>query len=102
MLVLYLFGRLSLRNISGIVLLDTRPIIVVPVIAADGGAANKICKGSTALLKALSSDGKLHTIASVVTFVLFPRTSKKLTVNSIGQRVHFKGSELYKQLAGES
>lgn len=74
---------------------------VVPVIVADGGPANKIGEGSTALLKALSSDGKTRTIASGVTFVLFPRTAEKLTVDTIEQRVRFRGTELYRQLTGE-
>lgn len=73
---------------------------LVPVIVADGGPANKIGEGSTALLKALSADGKAHTIASGVTFVLFPGSAEKLTVETIEQRVLTRGPELYSQLVG--
>jgi Fungal chitosanase of glycosyl hydrolase group 75 len=71
---------------------------MVPVIVADGGPANKIGEGSTALLKALSNDGKPHPIGSGVTFVLFPRTAEKLTVDTIEEKVRTRGTELYRQL----
>jgi len=75
---------------------------MVPVIVADGGPANKIGEGSTALLNALSSNGKTRTIASGVTFILFPHTAEKLTVDTLEQRVHTRGTELYRQLTGEA
>lgn len=72
----------------------------VPVIVADGGPANKIGEGSTALLQALSNDGRTRTIASGVTFILFPRSAEKLTVETIEQRVQTRGAELYQRLIG--
>jgi hypothetical protein len=75
---------------------------VVPVIVADGGPANKIGEGSTALLKAISADGKARTISSGVTFVLFPRSKEKLTVDTIEEKVRSRGAELYRQLTGEA
>ena len=75
---------------------------VIPVIVADGGPANKIGEGSTALLKALSSDGKARTIASGVFFVLFPHTGERLTVDTIEARVRTRGAELYGQLTGDA
>jgi len=59
----------------------------VPVIVADGGPANKIGEGSTALLQALSADGKPRTIATGVTVLLFPRSAERLTVDTLEQRV---------------
>lgn len=68
----------AFRRLSGVSIGDYGVVIVgdkiVPVIIADGGPAYKIGEGSTALLKALSTDGQPHTISSGVTFVLFPRT----------------------------
>lgn len=75
---------------------------MVPVIVADGGPANKIGEGSTALLQALSKDGKARTIGSNVTFVIFPRSAEKLTVDTVEQRVRTRGAELYNRLTGSA
>lgn len=74
----------------------------VPVIVADGGPANKIGEGSTALLQALSAVGKPRTIGSGVTVVLFPQSAEHLTVDTLEARVRARGAELYHRLTGAS
>jgi hypothetical protein len=54
----------------------------IPVIVADGGPAYKMGEGSTALLSALSSDGRPHTISSGVTYLLFPGTREAFSALS--------------------
>jgi hypothetical protein len=65
-------------DLSGLAMGDVGVVIAngktIPVIIADGGPAYKIGEGSTALLAALSSDGKPRTIAGKVTLVLFPKS----------------------------
>ena len=70
----------------------------VPMIVADGGPANKIGEGSTALLLALSVNGKPRTIGSGVTVVLFPRSAEHLMVDTLEERVRTRGAELYRRL----
>lgn len=83
----------------GVVIANGR---TVPVIVADGGPANKIGEGSTALLRALSADGKPRPIGSGVTVVLFPRSAERLTVDTLEERVRTRGAELYRRLTGAS
>jgi hypothetical protein len=63
----------------GVVIANGRTI---PVIVADGGPAYKIGEGSTALLRALSSDGKPRTIAANVSYILFPGSREPLATLS--------------------
>jgi hypothetical protein len=70
----------------------------IPVIVADGGPAYKIGEGSTALLRALASDGRPHTIGSGVTYVLFPGSRDpraSLSPDSLAQRVRDRGNALF-------
>lgn len=79
----------------GVVIANGRTI---PVIIADGGPAYKIGEGSTALLRALASDGRPHTIGSGVTFILFPGSRDPratLSPDSLAQRVRDRGTELF-------
>ena len=96
------FRRLTGVNFGdyGVVILaDT----VVPVIVADGGPAYKAGEGSTALLKALSADGKPRAISSGVTFVLFPRTRidpAKLNADHLAASVAEAGQACFSALTG--
>jgi hypothetical protein len=90
------------RRRSGLDLGDYGVVIAngrtISVIIADGGPAYKIGEGSTALLRALASDGRPRTIGSGVTFVLFPgsRDSRaSLSPDSLAQRVRDRGTELF-------
>jgi hypothetical protein len=79
----------------GVVIANGRTI---PVIVADGGPAYKIGEGSTALLQALASDGRPHTITSGVTFVLFPGSRDprpSLSPDTLARRVSDSGTALF-------
>lgn len=70
----------------------------IAVIVADGGPAYKIGEGSTALLAALSSDGRPRTIGSGVTFILFPGSRdprSSLSPDTLARHVRDKGSALF-------
>jgi len=73
---------------------------VVPAIIADTGPAYKIGEGSTALLAALSSDGKPRTLARGVVFVMFPGSSlgKSPNPDTLADQVAAKGLALYQRL----
>ena len=74
----------------------------IPVVVGDEGPAYKIGEGSTALLRALSADHKVHTFGSGVVFILFPgsldpvSTLKPETLASV---VSKKGADLYSKIA---
>jgi hypothetical protein len=94
------FTRLSQLRVGdyGVAIVDDR---VVPVIIGDTGPAYKIGEGSTALLSALSQDGKVRTIAQGVTFILFPgsrEAAPTLNADSLPGRIHDKGTALYQRL----
>jgi hypothetical protein len=79
----------------GVVIANGRTI---PVIVADGGPAYKIGEGSTALLRALASSGRPRTIASGVTFVLFPGSRDPrptLSPDTLARQVRDRGSGLF-------
>jgi hypothetical protein len=70
----------------------------IPVIVADGGPAYKIGEGSTALLRALSSDGRPRTISSGVTFIMFPGSRdprSSLSPDTLARDVRNKGTALF-------
>jgi len=73
---------------------------VVPAIIADTGPAYKIGEGSSALLAALSSDGKPRTVARGVVFVMFPGSSlgKSPNPDTLADEVAAKGLALYQRL----
>jgi hypothetical protein len=94
------------RRLSGLDFGDYGVVIAngrtMPVIVADGGPAYKIGEGSTALLSALSSDGRPRTIASGVTFILFPGSRdprSSLSPDNLTQHVKDKGSALFDAFA---
>jgi hypothetical protein len=94
------FSRLSKLNVGdyGVVIVGDR---VVPVIIGDAGPAYKIGEGSNALLSALASDGKPHTIDHGVTFVLFPGTRESraaLSADTLLERIREKAMPLYRQM----
>lgn len=79
----------------GVVIANGRTI---PVIVADGGPAYKIGEGSTALLRALSRDGRPRTIGSGVTFILFPGSRdprSSLSPDTLARDVRSKGTALF-------
>jgi hypothetical protein len=83
----------------GVVIANGRTI---PVIVADGGPAYKIGEGSTALLRALASDGRPHTIGSGVTFILFPGSRdprSSLSPDTLERRARERGSALFAAFA---
>jgi Fungal chitosanase of glycosyl hydrolase group 75 len=74
----------------------------VPVIIGDEGPAYKIGEGSTALLKALSTDHKVHTFGSGVVFVLFPGSLDPvptLQPETLANIVSKRGADLYSKIA---
>jgi hypothetical protein len=79
----------------GVVIANGRTI---PVIVADGGPAYKIGEGSTALLRALSSDGKPRTIAANVSYILFPGSREPvaaLSPDNLASHVSAKAMSLF-------
>jgi len=72
----------------------------VPVIIADGGPAYKMGEGSTALLAALSSDGKARPISGKVIFVLFPKSGlgSALSPDTLKADVEAKAMALFAKL----
>jgi hypothetical protein len=76
------FTRLSRVGVGdyGVVVIAGK---VVPVIVGDEGPAYKIGEGSTALLRAISSDGSVHTYGAHVTFVLFPGSSDPSSLGAL-------------------
>jgi hypothetical protein len=99
----------AFRRLSGLAIGDYGVVIVgdriVPVIIADGGPAYKIGEGSTALLKALSEDGKPHTISSEATFVLFPRTwlpAATLNADTLPVDLKARGQACFEELMGSA
>jgi hypothetical protein len=77
----------------------------VPVIVGDEGPAYKIGEGSTALLRALSPDHKVHTFGSGVIFILFHpfsgqfRPGVDLALETLATVVSKKGAGLYSKIA---
>ncbi len=95
----------AFERLSGVRLGDYGVVIangkVVPVIVGDEGPAYKIGEGSSALLRKLSDDGKRHTYASGVKFVLFPGTADErptLHLDTLPSVVQSKGTTLYSAL----
>lgn len=97
------------HDLSGVSIGDYGVVIangrMVSVIVADGGPAYKMGEGSTALLKRLSTNGKVKTIASGVIFVIFPRSKDPidtLSPDTLLGTVRTKGADLYKKLTGQA
>jgi hypothetical protein len=95
------FTRLSGVDIGdyGLVVANGRRI---PVIVADGGPAYKIGEGSTALLRALDNGGRPRTIASGVTYILFPGSRDpraSLSPDTIAATVSRRATELFDNFA---
>jgi Fungal chitosanase of glycosyl hydrolase group 75 len=91
------FTRLSRVRVGdyGVVIANAR---VVPVIIGDTGPAYKIGEGSTALLSALSQDGRPHTIAQGVTFILFVGSREAVSAldpDTLPARIREKAMALY-------
>jgi len=72
----------------------------VPVIIADGGPAYKIGEGSTALLAALSDDGKPRTRAGRVVFIAFPGTSpgRDVDADALAEIIRQRAGDLFAKL----
>jgi hypothetical protein len=94
------------RQRSGIGLGDYGVVIAngrtIPVIVADVGPAYKIGEGSTALLSALSSDGRPRTIAAGVTFLIFPGSRDpraSLSPDTLARQVRDRGNALFRAFA---
>lgn len=95
----------AFERVSGVKLGDYGVVItngkVVPVVVGDEGPAYKIGEGSSALLRKLSLDGRRHTFAGGVTFILFPGTADSrdsLTLKDLPERIQAKGDEFYSKL----
>ena len=75
---------------------------IVPVIVGDEGPAYKIGEGSTALLRALSADHKVHTFGSGIVFILFPGSLDPVSTlqpETLATVVSKKGADLYNKIA---
>ena len=98
-------GR-AFRTLTGLAFGDVGMVLAngkrVPVIIADGGPAYKMGEGSTALLAALSADGRPRTMARGVTFVLFPGSGlgPDVSADTLKEEVAAKAERLYARLVG--
>lgn len=94
------------RTLTGVDVGDYGVVVAngrtVPVIVADGGPAYKIGEGSTALLRALDPAGRARTIASGVTYILFPGSRdprSALSPDTIADTVRTKGEDLFSRFS---
>lgn len=77
---------------------------VVPVIVGDTGPSYKIGEGSTALLRALSTNNGPRTFGSGVDYILFPGTRDpvdNLSADSLSGVIQAKGHALYAELLAQ-